>query len=76
MLQYGKATLFLVNAMQMLSNILLDVFGRWDLALISKFLAFGAWLLLRDRPAARLAAWIIAPLSLLALLHDLLLLIP
>ena len=57
-------------------DVLLDVFGRWDLALISKCLAFGAWLLLRDRPAARLAAWIIAPLSLLALLHDLLLLIP
>jgi hypothetical protein len=55
-------------------DVLLDIFGTWDLALLLKSLAFGIWILQRDRPAARLAAWIIAPLSVLALLHDLLLL--
>ena len=55
-------------------DVLLDIFGTWDLALITKCLAFGFWILQRDRPAARLAAWMIAPLSVVALLHDLLLL--
>jgi hypothetical protein len=55
-------------------DVLLDIFGTWDLALMAKCLAFGFWILQRDRPAARFAAWIIAPLSVLALFHDLLLL--
>lgn len=55
-------------------DVLLDIFGTWNLALMVKCLAFGYWILQRDRPAARLAGWIIAPSSVLALLHDVLLL--
>ncbi len=55
-------------------DVLLDVFGTWGLALVVKGLAFGLWIIQRDSLMARIVAWVIAPLSLLALAHDLLLL--
>lgn len=56
-------------------DVLLDLFGSWALALAVKALAFGIWIILRECRAARAVAWVIAPISLLALIHDLVLIV-
>lgn len=55
-------------------DVLLDVFGRWDMAFATKFVAFVAWWVFRESMPARVLAWILTPLSILALTHDVLLL--
>ena len=55
-------------------DVLLSVFGNWGLAVVVKLLALGLWLISREFTEARIAAWLIAPLSLFALVHDILLL--
>jgi hypothetical protein len=55
-------------------DVLLSVFGNWGLAVFVKLLALGLWLTYREFAEARIVAWLIAPLSLFALVHDILLL--
>jgi hypothetical protein len=55
-------------------DVLLSVFETWGVAVPLKLLALGLWLNYREYVEARLVAWLIAPLSVYALLHDLLLL--
>jgi hypothetical protein len=56
-------------------DLLLSIFGNWGLALFIKLLALGLWVVFREFLEARFAAWLIAPISLFALLHDILMLV-
>ena len=73
----GIDLLLAIHATQHLGyqEFLLSVFGNWGVALPLKVLVLSLWLYCRDFIEARLAAWLIAPLSVYALIHDLLLML-
>jgi hypothetical protein len=55
-------------------DLLLSIFGSWGLAVFVKLLALGLWLIYREFLEARFTACLIAPISVFALLHDILML--